>query len=238
MMTVSLVLVSMACGVGVAWIFRWTVDGDALRLARKHVYAHLLEFRLFADEPWLILRAQGALIVENLRICGLLLPAAVLCVIPLAWIFLQLEGVYGYQPLKIGQAAMVTVQMDGAIEPGDAQSSLEAPPGIAVETPPVRDFHDKQISWRIRALKPVGGRLKLNVRGNAIEKDVSAGDRTLFLTPRRSHSLVQFLLRPEEPRIASSGIVWVEIDYPKTDSWLVWFVVVSTSSALIFGRYA
>ncbi len=34
------------------------------------------------------------------------------------------------------------------------------------------------------------------------------------------------------------GIAWVEVDYPKTESWIFWFVAISTASALVFNRYA
>ena len=34
------------------------------------------------------------------------------------------------------------------------------------------------------------------------------------------------------------GIAWVEVDYPKTESWIFWFLAISTASALVFNRYA
>lgn len=238
MMWLSLALISVACGAGVGWLFRRTSNRDVVRRARKRVYAHLLEFRLFADEPRLVFRAQIALIVENVRLCLLLAPAALLAGVPLAWIALQLDAIYGSGPLPVGQAAIVTVQMENGIAPDDPPSSLEVPQGIALESPPVRDFSDGQISWRIRAAKPVRGRLKLTLGGNTVEKNISAGDRTIFLAPRRVHSWLQFLLHPEEPRIPAPGVAWIGVDYPKKESWLVWFLALSTASAVVLGRYA
>jgi hypothetical protein len=238
MMWLSLALISMACGVGVGWLFRRTSNRDAVRRSRKRVYAHLLEFRLFADEPRLVFRAQIALIVENVRLCLLLAPAAILAGVPLAWIALQLDAIYGSRPLRVGQAAIVTVQMEKGIALDDPPGSLEGPPGISVETPPVRDFTGGQISWRIRAAEAVHGRLKLTLGSNIIEKNISAGDRTIFLARRRVRSWFQFLLHPEEPRIPAPGVAWVGVDYPKKESWLVWFLALSTASAVVLGRYA
>jgi hypothetical protein len=229
----SLVLISVACGLGVAWIFHRTADRTAVRAVRKRVYAHLLEFRLFADDPRLIFRAQLALIAENARLLGLLLPPLAISAVPLAWIALQLDAVYGTLPLPVGQAALVTAQMRA-----DGTARLDAPPGILVETPPVHDFIDGQVSWRIRATEAVRGSLRLSLDGQAIEKNVSAGDRTVFLLRRRAHSFYQFLLHPEEPRIPTAGVAWVEVDYPKSESWIFWFLALSTASALFFGRYA
>ena len=237
-MTASLVLISAACGLAAAWVFRHATDRTAVRIARKRVYARLLEFRLFADEPLLIFRAQLALVGENARLFTLLLPATLISGIPLAWIVLQLDAVYGYRPLTVGQAATVTAQLDSGIQSGDAHSSLETPPGILVETPPVRDFEDRQISWRIRAIRPASGLLKLTLRGHTIEKNLSAGDRTIFLSQRRTHSLFQYFLHPEEPRIQTPAVVWIAVDYPKTDAWIGWFLAISSASALVFGRYA
>jgi hypothetical protein len=237
-MTASLVLISAVCGLAAAWVFRHATDRTAVRIVRKRVYARLLEFRLFADDPRLILRAQLALVAENARLVPLLLPAALISGIPLAWIVLQLDAVYGYRPLTVGQAATVTAQLDSGIESGDARSSLETPPGILVETPPVRDFEDRQISWRIRATRPACGLLKLTLRGHTIEKNISAEDGTVFLSHRRAHSLFQYLMHPEETRIQTPEVVWIAVDYPKTDAWIGWFLAVSAASALVFGRYA
>jgi hypothetical protein len=238
MMAASLILISLVCGLGVAWIFRRTADRAAIRLARKRVHARLLEFRLYADEPRLIFRAQLALIEENFRLLRLLLPPALISVVPLAWITLQLDAVYGYRPLPVGEAAIVTAQMTDAVGTDDALSSLQVPPGISVETPPVRDFNDRQISWRVRAKQPLRGSLWLRLRGNLIEKNVAAGGEAILLSARRSHSLWEFLLHPEEPRLQSAGVAWVEVEYPKTGWWMLWFLVFSTAGAVVFGRYA
>jgi len=237
MMTASLVLISVICGLGVAWIFGNTADHNALRGTRKRIYAHLLEFRLFADEPRLILRAQGALIAENARLMRLLFIPALISAIPLAWILLQLETVYGYRPLEIGQAAMVTAQMGRGIEPSDLNTVLQTPIGISVETPPVRDFADRQISWRIRATQPATGFMRLVTGAGDVEKKLSAGDRSIFLVPRRSRSFASFLIHPEEPSLKSKSVEWIEVSYPRTESWILLFLIVSTISAFAGGHF-
>jgi len=109
---------------------------------------------------------------------------------------------------------VVTVQLERALEPVDAAASLQAPPGIAVESPPVRAFTERQISWRIRALRPVRGSLRLVLRGHAIEKTIAAGQRNALLSPRRERALWSFLLHPEESRLPAGDVAWVKVDYP------------------------
>ena len=135
-------------------------DRAAVRAAGKCLHARLLEMRLYSSEPALMWGAQKALLRDNVRWLALMLPPALVLALPLAWLFIQLDGIYGRNPLPAGGVAVVTVQLERALEPADAVATLQAPPGIAVESPPVRVFARRQISWRIRALRPVRGNLR------------------------------------------------------------------------------
>ena len=135
-------------------------DRAAVRAAGKRLQADLLEMRLYSSEPALMWAAQKALVQDNVRWLALLLPPALILGLPLAWLFIQLDGIYGRNPLPVGGVAVVTVQLKRALEPADAAATLHAPPGIAVESPPVRIIARRQISWRIRALRPVRGNLR------------------------------------------------------------------------------
>ena len=132
----------------------------AVRAAGKRLQADLLEMRLYSSEPALMWRAQKAVVRDNVRWLALMLPPALILGLPLAWLFVQLDSVYGHSPLAVGGVAVVTVQLKRALEPVDAAATLQAPPGIAVETPPIRIIARRQISWRIRALRPVRGNLR------------------------------------------------------------------------------
>ena len=53
-------------------VFRACSDQDAIRRASNRLMAHLMEFRLFIDEPALIIRAQRDLLIDNWRLLRLL----------------------------------------------------------------------------------------------------------------------------------------------------------------------
>jgi hypothetical protein len=197
-------------------------DRAAVRAAGKRLQADLLEMRLYSSEPALMWAAQKALVRDNVRWLALMLPPALILALPLAWLFVQLDSIYGRAPLAVGAAAVVTVQLGRALEPVDAAATLQAPPGIAVESPPVRIIARRQISWRIRALRPVRGELRLVLRGHVIEKTIAAGERNALLSPRRERSLWGFLLHPEESRLPAGEVAWVEVGYPPLP-WLAWF---------------
>ncbi len=241
----SLVGVSVAFGFLTLWVFRRTSNLVALRQTRNRLLAHLLEFRLFYDEPALIWRAQKAIVRENLRLLALLAYPVLILTLPVTWLLMQLEAVYAYAPPAVGQPILVTAQMKGELISGDAGASIQAPSEISVETPPVRSVTDRQISWRIRPLRPFCGSLRLKIRGEIVSKNICAGTRGVFLVRRRIRSLVNFLLRPEEARLPRGDVASVEVDYPETDvaiagialPWMLWFVLISMVSAAVFARW-
>lgn len=242
---VILAAVSVAFALFSIWAFRRTTDLVAFRQSRKRLVAHLLEFRLFYDEPALIWRAQKALVRENLRFLTVLARPVLVLALPTAWLLMQLEAVYGYAPLAVGQSAVVTAQITGELTPSDAGASLGTPPGILVETPPVRSITDRQISWRVRPLEPVCGSLRLQIRGATVGKSICAGMRRLFLVRRRVQSRISFLLRPEESPLPRGNVAWVEVDYPATGvtiagvtlPWIAWFVLITVVSTAILARW-
>jgi hypothetical protein len=122
---------------------------------------------------------------------------------------------------------MVTAHLPYPLDDDPAQYILHVPPGIAVETAPVRDFADYRIMWRIRPLTNVRGLLRVKVPDGIAKTTIAAGTRTLSPN-RRSESF--------------PGIVTIEIDYPKATvaiagldlPWLAWFLIVSAASAVLF----
>jgi hypothetical protein len=227
-----LAVLAVLTGVVTTRIIRRMTDTAALRATFKRMQAHLLEFGLFFDEPALIWRAQIALLRDNLQLVRLLLTPALLLTIPMTWLFLQLDAAYGHRPLSPGEPAVVTAQLNRPIDPGD-RFDLSPAAGIAVETPAVRVAGENQVAWRIRPEADGASALTLSVNGHSVRKTVAAGGSRTLLSPRRTHSLTQFLLHPEEPRIPAGDIAWIEIAYPETSpTWIVWFFAISGIAAI------
>lgn len=232
---IVLVIIAIVSGVITSWLILRVADVSALRTVGKRIHAHLLEFRLFFDEPGLIWRAQVALIWDNVRLLRLLLPPTLILAVPMTWLFLQLEAVYGSRPLRLGETAVVTAQLMGPIE-GSDRFDLGDAGGIRVETPPVRVVGERQVSWRIRAAGGVEGRLMVTVNGRVVTKSVATGDTFRVLSRRRWRSVAEFLLHPEEPRLPDGDVAWVEVGYPERDGgWIAWFVGISAGAAVATG---
>jgi hypothetical protein len=232
---VSLIPISILAGIGMLLVFRHASDQAAVRRAKSLAQAHLLEFRLFLDEPGLILRAQRDLIVANLRFMKLMLWPVLWLAVPMALLLGVLEGWYGHAPLPVGRSAIVTAQLNDAEVPLALKVSGE----VAVETPPVHVPAERQVSWRIKPLEATSAGLEFVRDGREFRKSLSAGAGMHFISERRG-SLASFLLNPCELPLSDREIGWIAVHYPSASilgfHWLIWFFAISAITALALRR--
>lgn len=242
----SLIPVSVLAGAGLLWVFRKTSNPVSILSTKKRLQAHLLEMRLYGEEPVVVWRALKALLWDNLRYLRLMLRPALFATLPMILLLIHLDRFYGRAPLPVGRAAMVTVRLRQPIDVSIPAPVLHAPPGIIVETPAVRVLSARSIQWRLRPLRNVSGRLRLVFPWGKLEKDIEAGTPRHILSARRVRSTADLLWHPGEPRLGSDAVDWVEVNYPPASlrlagfnlHWLVIFVVTSTLSALLLkGRF-
>jgi hypothetical protein len=66
---------------------------------------------------------------------------------------------------------------------GDANAALAVPAGFTVETPPVRIPERSQIAWRVRALEPVAGELRITAGGASAVRTIDGRPGLRFLEP-------------------------------------------------------
>lgn len=238
----SLLIVSGVSGVALLWLFSKTSNPAKIKKTKKKLQAHLLEMRLYADDPAVIFRAQKNLMIENGRYFLLMLKPALAATAPMILLLLVLDGFYGKAPLKVGQPVLVTVQMDKAISGDAPPPKLDAPAQIVVETPAVRVVSEHQTTWRIRPSAEFSGDFQVIAGGASATKSIEAGGGSRFVSSRRVHSLLSMLLYPGEKPLDADGIEWIEVEYPSASvrmfgiqtHWLVWFSVFSMAVALLF----
>ena len=134
--------------------------------------------------------------------------------------------------------------MQAPLNPDSPAPVLHAPQGIAVETPGVRAIDDGQISWRIRPLASVSGSLSFQVDGQTIEKRIEAGSGVRFVPGLRVNSILGSVVHPDEPRIQSASVNWIDVRYPDGNvtmfgielHWLIWFTIISMLAALLLKK--
>jgi choline-sulfatase len=142
----TLIPLAAVCGIGTSFLFR-TLAAKESRNTVDRIVAHVIELRLFLDEPALILRAQRDLLRENARLLRQIALPVLLAGSLFAGLAWKLDGVYGRAPLPAGKAAVVTAHS------GAADLQIDAPEGVTVETPGVRVPAANEVSWRIRPVR-------------------------------------------------------------------------------------
>ncbi len=239
---VSLTVLSVLVGLGMLWVFRKTSNQTRIRAVKKKVYAYLLEMRVYGDDPAATWRAQKSLMSANLRYMGLALRPALWMVVPVGILLIHMEAFYGRAPLEPGHPVVVTAALrNGASGPAP---ELQAPRGVIISAPPVRVLDENQVSWRIVPQTAASGELRFEINGHSIAKEIVAGGGQRFIPGRRVQSAWEALWHPDEPRIPTADLEWVDIAYPEASiplfgfhiNWLVWFLVVSMLAALLLKK--
>jgi hypothetical protein len=239
----SLTAIAMANGLAALWVFARLSDQPRIEIAKRKLRANLYAFRLFVDEPSLILRAQKQLLIWNGRYLALVLFPAIVIGIPTFFLLMQLDAVYGRRALAAGESVIVTARFDTATDLGLISPLLEGR-GVEVETPPVRIASEHQVSWRIRAASGASGSLLLRLLKTTAGKTVQVGPGLRYLSMRRVASVLDWLRYPAEARLPAGDVRWIEVTYPDAKvnifgiriNWLLWFSIVCLVTMLVFRR--
>ena len=232
------VLMSIVIGIAMLWVVGKTSNQPAIERAKKLMQAHLLEMRLFGDDPGLLLSAQKNLILSNFKYVGHMFRPALFLALPMLILYGHLDAVYGRRPLRVGETALVTARLALSSE----LLVLSASGGATVETAAVRVQPASEVSWRMRAIENGAVELTLKSTGVELQKTALAGARFEYVSQRRSGSWWErLLLAPGENGYESAGVEWLEVQYPATEigfgpittHWVVWFLLISIVTAYL-----
>ena len=235
---VGLSVASVVIGLGMLWVVGRTSDQQAISQAKKHMQARLLEMRLYQDEPVLLLRAQGHLLVENFRYVRHMLRPALFLALPMVVLYGHFDAVYGRRPLRVGETALLAANT--AL--GGDDISLSGSEAILVDSDSVRSAAAGQVVWRIRAEAEGPASLALQTPEGEILKTVLTTGELAYVSQTRTASWWQrLLLSPGESGYDLGSVASVEIGYPARKigvagwetHWVVWFLLISLVSAFL-----
>lgn len=244
----GLTVIAFFTGIAILPVFARCTDKASLELAKRKIRAALYTFRLFGDDPRMVLRAQGQLLLWNARYLAQVLKPAAIVLLPILFLLLQLDAIYGHRALRPDEPAIVTARMSESYDMTASQPTLSGN-GATVDTPPLRIPATHQILWRVHAEHPGKYRLLLHLPESApdrtIQKTLQAGPGLHYLSLRRVAHFWSHLEYPAEPRLASANpVLWIGVAYPDAVihifgygiPWIVWFVLVSWASMFAFRR--
>ena len=112
--TWSLTAIAAITGVVLLWIWKRFSNQERIVRAKRRMRAQLYAMRLYADEPTIVFRAQGQLLMWSARyLAGTLRPVAV-AFVPLLLLFPPLDNAYGHRPLAPGESVVITARFPAA----------------------------------------------------------------------------------------------------------------------------
>lgn len=234
----GLAVASALIGVGMLWVVGKTSDQRAIVRARKRMQARLLEMRLYRDEPGLVFRAQGHLLLENCRYLGHMLRPALFLAVPMVMLYSHFDSVYGRRPLQPDESALVFVEtaMEGA------RLELSGTESVLITSMPVSARATRQVVWRIHATADGQAPLLLKTPHEEIEKSAIVADGLVYVSAVRARSWWQrLLLAPGESGYHSEHVRSLSIGYPSREiglagwetHWVVWFLIISLLTAYL-----
>lgn len=251
----GLLAVSLAVSVGMLLVFKATSNQRRLEEVKRQIHACLFEIRLFNDDLSAILRAQMEILRHNLSYLGLSVVPLLWMIAPLVLVIAQLQFHYGYEGLAPGQDFLVKVQLKEGWETTAAAASqgstrpaatIEAPPGLEVETPAVWIPSRRELAWRLRAGEWGDYDLVVRLGTQPYSKAVQVSRAVRRRSPERLEpGLLNELLYPAEPPLPEgSPIASIAVSYPDASvsilgwpvHWMMVFFVLSILFAFAFRR--
>jgi hypothetical protein len=218
----SATMVAVATGLLMLLAFKYTSNQRAIKAARDDIKAQLLALKLFRDSVSVALRAQGRILLAAERLLFLAVVPMLVMAVPVCLLLAQLALWYQVRPLRIGEEAVITMQLAENASSHWPRVTLEPTDAVAVTIGPVRVFSKRQLCWNLRAQKPGAHQLVFHVDGQTIHKQLAVGDGFMRVSterPRRNWSDV--LLNPgEQPFTPDSPVRAIAIAYPGRSSWI------------------
>ena len=240
---VGLAFCSVLLGIGMLWVVGKTSNQRAIERAKKRMQACLLEMRLYSDEPRLLFRAQGRLLLNNARYLGHMLRPALVLGLPMLVLFAHFDSVYGHRPLRVGESALFTVST--TIPSQDL--TLTASGALEVDSASVGSAVSRRVFWRLRAVEEGLGEVLLETPEGSVKMAATVGSGMQYISSSRSGPLWRkLLLSPGEASFSLQSVDWLSIHYPPRNigwgaletHWVVWFLVISILAAyLLKGRF-
>lgn len=246
---VGLTAVSVLGSIGMLMAYKKTSNQDGIEAVKRQIHACIYEIRLFSDDFRAIMAAQFRILGHNLKYLGLSLVPVVWMIIPFVLVVAQMQFHYGYSGLEPGETAIVKVVLKdeanltaggggagGLLSAGPGEAlALEAPDGIALDSPQLWIPELNEVDWRIEAMEPGTFELVVRAGSDSYTKSVRVSDDVVRRSPiRHSGGFLDSLLYPaEQPLPSDAPIESISIIYPEPGisvfgweiNWLILFII-------------
>lgn len=251
----ALVITAGIFGVLALVAFKHLSRQKAIARVKDRIKAHLIEIRIWADDPRIVFTAIGKVLWANLRYLALNLLPFVPLSIPFTFVIAQCVVRYAFDPVPVratsehrlaGQGTTLRV----ALKPGSATSvsglQVRFPEGLELVSPLVRIPSEGLAFQEFHATRAGTFEIELALAdGTRVTKEFVAGDvQPRRFQPDRASGFWSAWLWPAEDAFeAASPFQRVHVDYPDSDiGWLPsgpgGVLLVFVISSMLFGALA
>lgn len=225
--------------------FRYTSNQEEIRKEKDKIKAHLMEMRIFKDDLIILMSAFMNVLLYNARYMKHLIRPMLFLILPMVFMLIHLNLWFGYRPLKIGEAAVLSVKLSDQITGSLSNVEIEVDDGIVIETPPLRISESREVNWRIRAEGSGVHTVRIKTSGYTFQKRFIVAEKQFgWVAPRKvAPNFLDVLLNPgEKPFDKDSLVKEIAINYPsdKIDffgwktHWLIVFFIISIVAGFAF----
>ena len=225
----EILAVAAVLGIVVAMLFALLLCRERLQRARNDLWAALFEIGLYRHDPVLVLLAQRALLLANLRYIGTLLPPLIAALLIISPLLIQAHYRFALKPIPSDSDILLTALMaENASDFDHLNLKLEWVQGTGTVGPLVREPGRRRIVWRLRPQSSGHHLLHIGGRGQTVEFPLYVGEFSGSITSvRQAGGLEQLLLPRSVPLQPGSAFSRIYVDYPATAPmrmiWLTFF---------------
>ncbi|HMH06347.1 MAG TPA: hypothetical protein VK579_06680 [Terriglobales bacterium] len=233
--------ISIAVGLLMVIIFRYTSDQKAIGRAKDRLKAHLLAVRLFQDQLPVVMRAYARILRGTGSYLRLAFAPFLIAILPITFLIIQLDRYFGWMPLRAAQMFLVEARVEDRAAAN--QVELQLPPELASSAPAVHIPGDKQVVWRLVAQRDGQYDIHIAAAGQTVSKQVVVASGLARVSRVRwQGNFWERMLTSGEPALAdNSPIQSIAITYlPRVIhfagmewNWIVLFFVVSLIAGFI-----
>jgi hypothetical protein len=237
-----ILFLSFLTSIFMLFIFRFISNQEGIRQTKNRLKAHLLEIVLFRNDFRILMSAQKNLLYYNARYVIHAVKPVLVMIIPLSICLFQMHAWFGLSPLRIGEAAVVHVQLKENSKAVLDNISIQTDKGLAVETLPLRISHDNAVLWRVRAKRLGNHRVTIKTGDNSVNKEVTVSDKSIARVSQilgKSTLWNKLFFTGEQLITENNPVLRVEVGYPERSiklfglhmHWLLVFFILT----IIFG---
>lgn len=236
-------IISAIVGVILLIIFKYTSNQKAIEKVRAGIKANMLALKLFKDSMLVTLKSQGGLFKGAFSLLFHAIRPMLIMIIPVSFILGQMGLWYQHRPLKIGEKAIITMQLSDTNKPTLPEVTIQNIPNAKVTTDPVHLLSKNQIWWEIQAVQDGTHYIDFKIDDKIIKKELTIGIGFARLSPvKPQRNFSDMILHPKEKPFGKDSLVQsISITYPDRDSftcgtnwWIAYFFIASMIFAFIF----